>query len=36
MPNQIYGDYDIFGNYIEMGVLAIASSFIVLIAFYIY
>ena len=36
MPNQIYGDYDNFDNFIKMGVIAIASSFIVLIAFYIY
>jgi len=36
MPNQIYGDYDNFVEFIKMGVIGIASSFIVLIAFYIY
>ena len=36
MPNQIYGDYDNFGGFIKIGIIAIATSFIVLIAFYIY
>ena len=36
MPNRIYGDYDNFGVFIKMGVIGIASSFIVLIAFYIF
>ena len=36
MPNQIYGDYDNFSEFIKMGVLGIAASFIVLITFYIY
>ena len=36
MPNQIYGDYDNFGGFIKIGIVAIATSFIVLIAFYIY
>jgi len=36
MPNRIYGDYDNFGVFIKIGVIGIASSFIVLIAFYIF
>ncbi len=36
MPNRIYGDNDNFGVFIKMGVIGIASSFIVLIAFYIF
>jgi len=35
-PQQIYGDYDNFGDYIKIGVLSIAGSFLLLIAFYIY
>lgn len=35
-PHQIVGDYDNFGEYIKMGVMSIAGSFLVLIAFYIY
>ena len=35
-PANVYGDYDNFGVFIKMGVIGIASSFIVLIAFYIF
>ena len=36
VPQQIVGDYDYFGEYIKIGVLSIAGSFLLLIAFYIY
>jgi hypothetical protein len=35
-PQQIMGDYDNFGNSIKIGVISIAGSFLLLIAFYIY
>lgn len=35
-PQQIVGDYDNFGEYIKIGVMSIAGSFLLLIAFYIY
>jgi len=35
-PQQIVGDYDNFGDYIKIGVMSIAGSFLLLIAFYIY
>jgi len=36
LPQQIYGNYDNFSEYIKIGIMGVASSFIVLIAFYIY
>jgi len=36
VPQQIVGDYDYIGEYIKIGVLSIAGSFLLLIAFYIY
>lgn len=36
VPAQIYGDYDNFGEFIKIGVMSIAGSFVLLIAFYIY
>ena len=35
-PQQIYGDYDNLSEFLKIGVISIASSFVVLIAFYIY
>jgi len=35
-PQKIVGDYDNFGDYIKIGVMSIAGSFLLLIAFYIY
>ncbi len=36
IPNSIYGDYDNIGNSIKIAVMGIASSFVILIVFYIY
>jgi hypothetical protein len=36
LPRAIYGNHDNFGEYILAGILGVISSFIVLIAFYIY
>lgn len=36
VPQQIFGDYDSFGNYIKIGVMSIVGSFLLLIIFYIY
>jgi len=35
-PQQIIGDYDNFGEYIKIGVMGIAGSFLLLIVFYVY
>lgn len=36
IPNQIFGDYDNFAEYLKTGILISALSFVVLIAFYLY
>ena len=35
-PQQIFGDYENFGEYMKIGVMSIAGAFLLLIAFYIY
>jgi hypothetical protein len=36
IPQETYGDYHHFVNFLELGLLGVAASFVVLIAFYIY
>jgi len=36
LPQQIYGNYDNFNEFIKIGIIGVASSFIALIVFYIY
>ncbi len=36
LPQEIYGNYDNFSELIKIGIIGVASSFIVLIVFYIY